>query len=46
MKNILVIIFLLALLLFSKINYSIEIDIKKDLKLLKKNDQRFIFNEL
>ena len=41
MKNIFVIIFLLALVLFSKINYSIEINIKKDLKLLKKNDQDF-----
>ena len=41
MKNIFVIIFLLALMLFSKFIYSIEIDIKKDLTLLKKNDQDF-----
>ena len=39
MKNILVIIFLLVYLLYSKFIYSIEINIKKDLTFLKKNDQ-------
>ena len=39
MKNILVIIFLLVYLLYSKFIYSIEIDVKEDLKFLKKNDQ-------
>ena len=41
MKNISVIIFLLVLLLFTKFLYSTEIDIRKDLTLLKKNDQDF-----
>ena len=40
MKNIFPIIFLLVL--FSKFIYSIEIDIKKDLTLLKKNEQDFM----
>ncbi len=39
MKNILVIIFLLVYLLYSKFIYSIEINVKKDLTFLKKNDQ-------
>ena len=41
MKNIFVIIFLLVLVLLSKSIHSIEIDIKKDLTLLKKSDQDF-----
>ena len=43
MKNIFVIIFLLVLALLSKSIHSIEIDIKKDLTLLKKSDQDFFF---
>ena len=43
MKNIFPIIFLLVL--FSKFIYSIEIDIKKDLTLLKKNDQDFFLKK-
>ena len=39
MKNISVIIFLLVFLSYSKFIYSIEINIKKDLTFLKKNDQ-------
>ena len=39
MKNIFIIIFLLILVLFSRSIYSIEIDIKKDVSMLKKNDQ-------
>ena len=39
MKNILVFIFLLVYFLYSKFSYSIEINIKKDLTFLKKNDQ-------
>ena len=45
MKNIFLIIFLLALVLFSKFIYSIEIDIKKDLTLLNKNDQDFFLKK-
>ena len=41
MKHIFFKIFALVLLLYSKFIYSIEIDIKKDLTLLKKNDQYF-----
>jgi hypothetical protein len=41
MKNISVIVFLLVFLLFTKFIYSNEIDIRKDLTLLKKNDQDF-----
>ena len=41
MKNIYVLVFPLILILHSKYIHSIEIDIKKDLILLKKNDQDF-----
>ena len=41
MKDIFFKIFLLVLVLYSKLIYSIEIDIKKDITLLKKNDQHF-----